>query len=236
MLNFFQKIFDFYIINFHNKRILKLIDTQNLETVVDIGCHKAELLQTLIKEDIVFSKYIGFEPIKKLFDDIETVFFDNKKTNFFNFALSSKKEKKRISIHKLTSISSFSTANSHKIKYKLINLMIKNSAKNLTNSELVKTDTLDNIKKMFGTHIDLLKIDVEGHEFEVLKGGQKFLNESKPKYIIIELQKKGNYLNYDPKNTIDILESLNYKRIKSINGPLFLFKDVIFQIQRSENK
>ena len=76
----------------------------------------------------------------------------------------------------------------------------------------------------------MLKIDVEGHEPEVLDGSTKLLIEKKPKYIIIELQKKDNYLNYDPINVTNVIQSLNYVKVKSINGPLFLFKDVVYKI------
>ena len=75
----------------------------------------------------------------------------------------------------------------------------------------------------------MLKIDVEGHEPEVLDGSTKLLIEKKPKYIIIELQKKDNYLNYDPINVTNVIQSLNYVKVKSINGP-FLFKDVVYKI------
>ncbi len=229
MINIIQRIFDFYIINFHNKRILKLIDTQNLNTIVDIGCHKAELLQTLIKEDIVFTKYVGFEPVTELFNKVKSQFDDNKNTQFFNLALSNQKGKREISRHIVSSISSFSSANKIKLKYRLINIILKFN-RNLFHTEMVKTDKLDNLRHIFTNKIDLLKIDVEGHEPEVLDGSTKLLIEKKPKYIIVELQKKGNYLNYDPINVTNVIQSLNYVKVKSINGPLFLFKDVVYKI------
>ena len=229
MINTIQKIFDFYIINFHNKRILKFIDTQNLNTIVDVGCHKAELLQTLIKEDIVFAKYVGFEPVTELFNKVKSQFGDNENTQFFNLALSNEKGKREISRHIVSSISSFSSANMIKLKYRLINIILKFD-RNLFHTEMVKTDKLDNLRHIFTNKIDLLKIDVEGHEPEVLDGSTKLLIEKKPKYIIIELQKKDNYLNYDPINVTNVIQSLNYVKVKSINGPLFLFKDVVYKI------
>ena len=229
MINIIQKIFDFYIINFHNKRILKFIDTQNLNTIVDVGCHKAELLQTLIKEDIEFAKYVGFEPVTELFNKVKSQFGDNKNTQFFNLALSNEKGKREISRHIVSSISSFSSANMIKLKYRLINIILKFD-RNLFHTEMVETDKLDNLRHIFTNKIDLLKIDVEGHEPEVLDGSTKLLIEKKPKYIIIELQKKDNYLNYDPINVTNVIQSLNYVKVKSINGPLFLFKDVVYKI------
>ena len=176
MINTIQKIFDFYIINFHNKRILKFIDTQNLNTIVDVGCHKAELLKTLIKEDIVFAKYVGFEPVTELFNKVKSQFGDNENTQFFNLALSNEKGKREISRHIVSSISSFSSANMIKLKYRLINIILKFD-RNLFHTEMVKTDKLDNLRHIFTNKIDLLKIDVEGHEPEVLDGSTKLLIE-----------------------------------------------------------
>ena len=52
-----------------------------------------------------------------------------------------------------------------------------------TNSIQVSTDYLDN--KTFKVHKpSLIKIDVEGHELEVLKGGEKKLSQCKPILLI----------------------------------------------------
>ena len=52
-----------------------------------------------------------------------------------------------------------------------------------TNSIQINTDYLDN--KTFKVHKpSLIKIDVEGHELEVLKGGEKKLSQCKPLLLI----------------------------------------------------
>ena len=50
------------------------------------------------------------------------------------------------------------------------------------------------IKKIDSLHffdsdskVDFLKIDVEGHEYEVLKGAKRFIDFNKPKFIQIEI-------------------------------------------------
>tara|TARA_B100000945_G_C20415576_1_gene614957 strand:- start:44 stop:850 length:807 start_codon:yes stop_codon:yes gene_type:complete len=47
--------------------------------------------------------------------------------------------------------------------------------------ETVSIDTLDNVMK--NTPLDFLKIDVEGHEFDVIKGGLKTISTHKPTII-----------------------------------------------------
>jgi FkbM family methyltransferase len=55
----------------------------------------------------------------------------------------------------------------------------------------VYTNTLDNFCKKKIKKIDVLKIDTEGHELEVLKGGKKILNNTKIIQIeIMETKKK----------------------------------------------
>jgi len=52
-----------------------------------------------------------------------------------------------------------------------------------TNEIRVKTETLDSVKRQ-DRNPSLIKIDVEGHEVEVLEGGKNILSEAKPLLII----------------------------------------------------
>lgn len=55
-------------------------------------------------------------------------------------------------------------------------------------SQIIKTDTIDNFleKNQNKSEIGLIKIDVEGHEYNVLKGGEKIIKKFKP-IIYIEI-------------------------------------------------
>ena len=56
-----------------------------------------------------------------------------------------------------------------------------------TKSENVRIDTIDNYCKTNGvTKIDLLKIDVEGHELDVLEGARNMLNHNLIKIVTFE--------------------------------------------------
>jgi FkbM family methyltransferase len=57
-----------------------------------------------------------------------------------------------------------------------------NLVKNTDDKIVVKTTTIDNEFSSFDTQTIIL-IDVEGHELEVLKGGEKFITENKPLII-----------------------------------------------------
>jgi|GEM_PF-2604331 FkbM family methyltransferase len=67
-------------------------------------------------------------------------------------------------------------------------------ADNIDRIEKIKTDTVDNL---FKNHIHkfstaLIKIDVEGHELNVLKGSREFIKRLSPT-IIIEVNQKGSH-------------------------------------------
>ena len=82
----------------------------------------------------------------------------------------------------------------------------------------VKTDTLDNVvKNLKIKKIRLIKMDVEGAEAKVLKGGIKLIERDKPRIIFEALNKKSF------EECSKIFKKLNYK-IKRI-GPLDFFAE-----------
>ena len=77
-------------------------------------------------------------------------------------------------------------------------------------------------------NIDLLKIDTEGHEFEVLLGAKNLLKND-IKYILIEIHLSKIYKNYN-KNSIErILKNNNFFLIKKFKFPFLLFEDRIYK-------
>lgn len=82
----------------------------------------------------------------------------------------------------------------------------------------VKTETLDNILKENKTNpkdIDIVLIDIEGHENTALKGANNFLNETKAK-LIIEC--------FDLNKIKKILSKYNYKVTKNLDFYNYLFE------------
>ena len=60
----------------------------------------------------------------------------------------------------------------------------------------------------FNNHISFIKIDVEGHELEVLKGAKKTIKKFKPN-MLIEIEER--HSNKKEQTTIDYICSLGYK-------------------------
>ena len=80
----------------------------------------------------------------------------------------------------------------------------------------VRTISLDNFcKKKKITRIELLKIDTEGHEFQVLKGGKKILN--KTKIIQVEIMDKKKLFAKKFTRINNFLIKCNFKLLKIKN-------------------
>ena len=124
------------------------------------------------------------------------------------------------------STNSLSKLNTKSIYLKFKNFILKNNKKHPKKKINVKTlDSLCSKKKI--NKIDILKIDVEGHEYDVLLGSKKIIKNVN--VILIEIQKNKMYKNYSQKKIYKFLKKNNFELIQSFNFPLMFFKDCVFK-------
>ena len=180
-LNFIDK-------NYHQKAINRILISLNLKKVIDIGAHKGEFLENIISINKKMKVY-SFEPQSKIFTNLQNSFITKKNIFIYNLAISNVNKKQKLNINIKTSTSTFSNYNESSYWKKIKDFLIAGLNKSsIVNSELVQSITLDkfckknNIKK-----IDLLKIDTEGHEFEVLSGATNLLKKdiNHQSYLVI---------------------------------------------------
>ena len=76
----------------------------------------------------------------------------------------------------------------------------------------IKSKQLDNFN--FDNKISFIKIDVEGHEAEVIKGSEKTIRDNKP-ILLVEIEEQ-----YTQKKVIDTLKYIN-----SLGYNSFYFED-----------
>ena len=109
--------------------------------------------------------------------------------------------------------------------------IIKSKSKSKRPVISIKVDKLDNVF----TDIDkvaVIKIDVEGHELEALKGAEKIIKKNKP-YIIFE--QHSEEIKNGSSETIEFLKSFGYKFAKSEKNLYFgqsFFKKIFSSILR----
>lgn len=145
------------------KEIIKEFVLNNFNCI-DVGCHKGEILSQLIKQ-APNGKHYGFEPIPYLNQNLKEKF--KNKATIFSCALSNSNGNTQFQL--VRNAPAYSGI--RKRKYDITNPEIEEIT--------VEKRTLDSIISS-KEHIDFIKIDVEGGEFDVLKGGLDLLKKCKP--------------------------------------------------------
>ena len=224
LLIFFFDIIDKFI---HQKRILSFFKNKKVKIkyLIDVGSHKG-LYTDLFLRNFKIEKIIMFEPQLKIYNFIKKKYNNKKKIKIYNYAVSDKNsiQNLQLNYHDLTtSLSGFDEKNFY-LKIKSILFGVKN----MTYKKIkIKTIKLENIfKKKIINRVDLLKIDTEGHEFEVLKGLNK--NITKIKYILIEFHNDKIYLKYSPKKIHNYLLKNNFILEAKFKFPFTTWEDRVY--------
>lgn len=170
------------------------------DTVFDIGCHKAGYLYHMLKKVGKAGEIHAFEPQVNLFKDLINLKSSLKWENVYisNIALSN--ISKKVVLHIPIKGSKTDSPGAS-----LLNVFDENQQ---TVDQEIETDTLDNYCEKYHLKPNFLKIDVEGNELEVLKGGINTLKKNKPK-ILIESEER-HVGQEKVKEVFSYLESLGY--------------------------
>ena len=219
-----EKIFN-PISSFHYKRISKYLSKLDIEKIVDIGAHKGEFLENMLKLEKVNSFYV-FEPQRNIFDELYEKFSKNEKITLFNFAMDKEISNKKLKINKLSMTSSLAEINEKSLYLKIKNFLTF-SKSNFENEYEIRTNTVDKIFENVSLQKALLKIDVEGFEMNVIEGSQTKLNEIP--FILLENQFGNHYKNNNFKDIIKLLTSQNFKICKKFVFPTLHYQDVLFK-------
>ena len=135
---------------------------------IDVGCHKGEILKDIIHYS-PNGKHFAFEPIPYMYEHLKVEFKD--KAEIFPYALSNKKGESSFQMVK------------NAPAYSGIKNRRYNDIKNPEVEEIkVELNTLDDIISE-EIKIDFIKIDVEGGEFDVIRGGINMIKRDKPTII-----------------------------------------------------
>jgi FkbM family methyltransferase len=131
---------------------------------IDVGCHKSEILNLMLKYSPE-GKHYAFEPIPSLIKEIESKY--KNKATIFPYALSDSSGETTFQLVK----NAPAYSGIKKRRYDIANPDIEEIK--------VEMKTLDEIIPL-NEKIHFIKIDVEGGEFDVLKGAVNLLKTNKP--------------------------------------------------------
>ena len=170
-------LFDFFTQQKILKALRKKIKNNNISTLIDVGSHKGEYINSIKKKFDVQTIY-GFEPNPEIFRILKKK-TDGKNINVLNYGISEKKGKVKFYKNLETSSSSINKLNKeskyYKKKYFLLNFFNSKEVETKIDIDVIRLDEFFKSKKL--GIIDLIKIDTEGFELKVLKSlGEKIKN------------------------------------------------------------
>ena len=210
---------------FHHKRISKYLCELDIEKIIDIGAHKGEFLESMLKIKKINSFY-AFEPQKNIFKELSEKFDKNKKVTLFNYAMDKEISNKKLKINKISMKSSLAEVNENSLYLKFINFLAQ-SQSGFEGEYEVKTTTVDKIFGNINLQKTLLKIDVEGFEMNVIEGSQMKLGEIS--FIMLENQFGNRFKDNNFKDIIKYLSERNFVICKKFLFPTLHYQDVLFK-------
>tara|TARA_Y100000768_G_scaffold264353_1_gene201738 strand:- start:57 stop:734 length:678 start_codon:yes stop_codon:yes gene_type:complete len=213
------------ISSFHHRRIFRHLCKIDIEKIIDIGAHKGEFLENMLKIDKINSFY-AFEPQKNIFEELNKKFSNNKKITLFNYAMDKEITNKKLRINKLSTTSSLAEINEKSLYLKFKNFLLLTKS-NFEDEYEIQTNTVDKIFESISLQKALLKIDVEGFEINVIKGSKMKLKEIP--FILLENQFGNHYKNNNFNEIVNILSEQNFIICKKFIFPTLHYQDVLFK-------
>lgn len=163
-----------YVLKYIRSRLIN----KSRVIIFDVGANQGEYVDNILKVMDNNTTIYAIEPLTAAYRILRKKFTKNKKIKIFNVGFSNKRGKSNIYFDEDTSV----LASLYKREVKNMSLPVI-----LDKKETVTLSTIDFFcSRKNVSHIDLLKIDTEGHELKVLQGAKKLLQGNKISYIQFE--------------------------------------------------
>jgi len=170
----------------------KDVDTNRFRSVFDVGANKGQSMSKYLnwfpKADIY-----GFEPSEEAFSVLKSNLSKYSRTNLINTALGSDVGAKELAVGDNSERGSFH---------------FEETGDEVVRRYSVRVETLDNFCLSNNVNkINFLKIDTEGHDMDVLKGGKKMLSNHNVDFVQSEVT-----TDYDNKLHESICDTIEYMK------------------------
>ncbi len=204
----------------------------NIPNIIDVGSNKGQTIDFFLKINPK-SMIVGFEPNVTLFNKLKRKYTSNPQIKIINMGISSKKGKLLFYQNVLDETSTFEPLNyeSEYLKKKARILGVAPDKIIATTYEVDVITLSDYLAKSENPVIDVLKIDVEGHELDCLKGlfdGSKY----SIRYLQLESHNDDMYLNSHNHDEIHKLLKYNgFNEAARIKHGFGDFHEIIYEKQ-----
>ena len=231
MLNskFLYFALDQFLSNSFHKQITKLVKNEKKLVIFDVGCYRGIFTKSML--DLIGNKKykIYLFDINKKVKKYISYLLRLKNIYYNEVALSNKNGKANYNYNKFFEAagSSLSSLVKNDATWNFTRKLVLLSRKEFV-TYTVHTITLDSfVKKNKIKSIDVLKIDIEGSEYELLKGAKNTLNKNKIKIILVEILAKKNFYIKKEKKVLNLLKRRNFALLKKANIPsISLFSNI----------
>jgi FkbM family methyltransferase len=199
---------DFAIMSRHEDEIIDHFNTKQGDIVVDVGAHMGKYTIIASKRVGANGKVIAIEAHPGNYEMLNRNIKLNGLTNVttLNYAVYSKESKIKLFLPDEES----GYTMHHSVMFNYLSSKYPLQGKDNEKFIEVNANTLDNLLQKNGIlQVNWIKIDVEGAEFEVLKGSANILSISKDISLLIEVHNPSDIDHY--KQIIDFLKPYNFK-------------------------
>jgi FkbM family methyltransferase len=183
----------------HEEDIIEHFTPKKGDIVIDIGAHMGRYTIISSKRVGANGKVVAIEADPSNFEMLNSNIKLNQLTNVtpLNYAVYSKETKIKLYLPEVES------------GYTIYNTIMSNRARTEDKFVEVNANTLDHLLQLKGIRqeeVNWIKIDVEGAEFEVLKGASNVLSKSKDIALLIEIHGLDNH-----RPILEFVSSYNFK-------------------------
>jgi FkbM family methyltransferase len=182
ILRFLENIFFYPVLS--NK--LKSLTTKDDLVIFDVGANRGQSI-VYYKKLFKHSKLFSFEPSPQDFSHLNSVASKYDSVQVFNLGLGNSTTELTFYLSDLSETSTFILPDSDSNWNKLKSKILWTSTDQMYSPVIAKITTLDEFVSGVGVSvIDILKIDVEGFEYDVLLGASNLLSHQRVNLIQLE--------------------------------------------------